>query len=126
MERKVADTRDQEHDEVWTLIPWLVNGRLSGDEAARVRAHIAQCPRCQNERDAQSGICEIMREDDATAFASAASFEKLMFRIDASEQLLSGTGPSGAQGPAGRRSEGQANGGPGIVRWLVAAVVRGQ
>jgi len=31
------------------LLPWLVNGTLSGDELATVSAHVRECPRCRHE-----------------------------------------------------------------------------
>jgi anti-sigma factor RsiW len=36
-----------EHRAVQSLLPWFVNGTLGGDEAGRVEAHVADCPRCQ-------------------------------------------------------------------------------
>jgi anti-sigma factor RsiW len=34
---------------MWELIPWLVNGRFSGEEAAAVGAHIEDCAECARE-----------------------------------------------------------------------------
>jgi len=36
-----------EHQAVQLLLPWRSNAMLSASEAARVDAHVAQCPRCQ-------------------------------------------------------------------------------
>jgi hypothetical protein len=36
-----------EHQAVQLLLPWRGNAILSASEAARVDAHVAQCPRCQ-------------------------------------------------------------------------------
>jgi len=36
-----------EHQAVQLLLPWRGNAMLSASEAARVDAHVAQCPRCQ-------------------------------------------------------------------------------
>lgn len=35
------------HRESQELLPWLANGRLSGDELARVQAHLAGCASCR-------------------------------------------------------------------------------
>src|SRR5580700_6115790 len=37
------------HAAKWDLIPWLVNGRLSGAEAAALRAHMENCTECARE-----------------------------------------------------------------------------
>jgi len=36
-----------EHQAVQLLLPWHGNALLSASEAARVEAHVAECPRCQ-------------------------------------------------------------------------------
>ncbi len=36
-----------EHHEIQALLPWYVNGRLEGEEHARVAAHLAACAECQ-------------------------------------------------------------------------------
>jgi len=36
-----------EHQAVQLLLPWRGNAMLSASEAARVDAHVAECPRCQ-------------------------------------------------------------------------------
>jgi hypothetical protein len=70
------------HGVVWELIPWLVNGRLSGEEAAPVRAHIESCAECAREYAQQLCILEAMQADDSIAFASEAAFQKLAARLD--------------------------------------------
>ncbi|HEY4873504.1 MAG TPA: zf-HC2 domain-containing protein [Steroidobacteraceae bacterium] len=93
------------HGVIWELIPWLVNGRLSGEEAAPVRAHIESCADCAREYAQQLCIFEAMQADDSIAFASEAAFQKLAARLDA------------APAPALRRTHTPA------VRWLVAASI---
>lgn len=89
----------QAHESAWELIPWLVNGRLSGAEAASVRAHVEGCAQCAREYAQQLSLCSAMQADDNIAFASEAAFQKLAARLDA----------------APRRSHAPA------ARWLIAA-----
>lgn len=35
------------HDEAQALLPWLVSGRLEGEERARVEAHVSDCRQCR-------------------------------------------------------------------------------
>jgi anti-sigma factor RsiW len=90
------------HGVIWELIPWLVNGRLSGAEAAPVRAHMESCAECAREYEQQRCIFEAMQADDSIAFASEAAFQKLAARVDA------------APGPMRARSRPP-------LRWLAAA-----
>ncbi|HEY5102871.1 MAG TPA: zf-HC2 domain-containing protein [Steroidobacteraceae bacterium] len=71
------------HDEMWELIPWLVNGRLTAAVAAAVTAHLKECAQCAEEFREQRCISQAMQADDSIAFASEASFQKLAARLDA-------------------------------------------
>jgi anti-sigma factor RsiW len=46
---KIIRLRDARHEETRLLLPWYATGRLESDDAARVEAHIADCPRCRAE-----------------------------------------------------------------------------
>jgi len=81
------------HEDMWELIPWLVNGRLSGDAAAPLSAHLEQCAECAREYADQQRIYSAMQADDAIAFASEASFQKLVTRLDAAPEAAR-TSPS--------------------------------
>jgi Putative zinc-finger len=71
------------HEEIWDLIPWLVNGRLTAAVAATVSAHLHECAECAAEYRQQQCICQAVQADDSIAFASEASFQKLAARLDA-------------------------------------------
>ena len=71
------------HDEVWDLIPWLVNGRASTAETAKAKSHMDHCVACTHEYAEQCRVFEGMQADDSIAFASEASFQKLAARLDA-------------------------------------------
>jgi anti-sigma factor RsiW len=92
------------HAAKWDLIPWLVNGRLSGAEAAALRAHMENCTECAREYAQQRRIFEAMQPDDSIAFASEAAFQKLSARLDAAPVPL-------RRGPVA------------VARWLAAASI---
>jgi hypothetical protein len=71
------------HDEVWDLIPWLVNGRASFEERAKAKSHLEWCVACAREYTEQRRVFDGMQADDSIAFASEASFQKLAARLDA-------------------------------------------
>jgi Putative zinc-finger len=79
--------RGAQHEDMWELIPWLVNGRLSGEAAAPLSAHLAHCEECTREYAEQLRIFGAMQADDSIAFASEASFQKLATRLDAASKL---------------------------------------
>jgi anti-sigma factor RsiW len=76
-----------QHEEMWEHIPWLVNGRLSGEAAAPLNAHLARCEECAREYAQQVRIFSAMQADDSIAFASEASFQKLATRLDAASKI---------------------------------------
>ena len=47
MKADVLPIDGAEHQAVQHLLPWHGNALLSASEAARVEAHVAECPRCQ-------------------------------------------------------------------------------
>jgi hypothetical protein len=48
------------------LLPWLAAGRLEGEEAAIVRAHLEGCAECRREFDALLSMRETMQRHDRT------------------------------------------------------------
>jgi anti-sigma factor RsiW len=83
-----ADSRRSwSHAEMWEHIPWLVNGRLAGEAAAPLNAHLEQCGECAREYAQQLRIYGAMQADDCIAFASEASFQKLAARLDTAPEV---------------------------------------
>ena len=39
------------HQRIWELLPWYANGTLAESEKEKVEAHLADCPRCQEEEE---------------------------------------------------------------------------
>ena len=70
------------HQECWELLPWVVNGRLSSADAARVNEHLRECTRCSEELQVQQQLCEALRREDPVLLAPQASLKKLWQRVD--------------------------------------------
>jgi anti-sigma factor RsiW len=71
------------HDESWLLLPWLVNGRLSGTERALLEQHVRGCAECTREVAQQRRWSSLLTEPERVTHAPGPSFRKLMERIDA-------------------------------------------
>jgi anti-sigma factor RsiW len=55
---------DPEHGEANELLPWLVNGTLSGLERTRVERHVAECVACSQEVDSLRLLQAVVVHDD--------------------------------------------------------------
>jgi hypothetical protein len=110
---RIPDT----HAEAWTLLPWLVNGRISDEDREWVAPHVAGCAECRIEVEAQRAIAGPMRDAPLPQTLNVErSFGKLWTRIEAAE----GAVPASEQVNAPQ----QMRRGPSrTVRWLAAAVV---
>jgi hypothetical protein len=80
------------HKEVWLLLPWLANGRISPSEREMAQEHVRRCKACDRELASQQLMCNAFTEPDRVTYAPGPSFRKLMDRIDsdgeASEESL--------------------------------------
>ena len=74
--------RSREHREVWDLLPWLANQRLTEAQAARTERHLQQCELCRAELSVQQQLRAAIRAEEAVVLAPQTSFNKLMQRID--------------------------------------------
>jgi hypothetical protein len=71
------------HEEVWLLLPWLANGRLTGSQRAQVEAHLRECAACAGEAATQRRIATLLTGPERVTYAPGPSLRKLMERIDA-------------------------------------------
>jgi putative zinc finger protein len=71
-----------EHREIWELLPWHVNGRLSEPDGRRVEAHLRVCGACRDECAAQRQIYQVIAADTAVAQMPMAGLNKLRQRIE--------------------------------------------
>ena len=49
------------HAQVQRLLPWYVNGSLEGDELAQVETHLAGCPECREDLEAEQAMARQVR-----------------------------------------------------------------
>jgi hypothetical protein len=97
------------HREVWNLIPWVVNGRASATDQARVSAHLESCVDCKDEYEFQRQLREAMHRDAGEDRDPQHALRGLWARLDAD-----GSAPAADHGS--RRSTW-------LVRSLAAVVV---
>lgn len=74
-----------EHERVFELLPWLVNGRLDTHDYPLVTQHLEQCAQCRVELAAQQRLNAAINQPSKVEFAPQASFNKLWDRIEADE-----------------------------------------
>ena len=82
------------HTRARELLPWMVNGRIDGDDAAWVNGHLADCADCRAELAAERRIREAISREPTVEFAPQASFNRLWKRIEAdAHEPLSAAAP---------------------------------
>lgn len=75
-----------DHDEIWALLPWYVNGSLEDDERVRVKAHVMVCLTCRKELAAQENLALALNHEPAVDLSVKPSFDRLMTRIREEEK----------------------------------------
>jgi hypothetical protein len=93
------------HEEVWLMLPWLANGRLSPAEREMAQEHVRRCNECERELALQQLMCNAFTEPDRVTYAPGPSFRKLIDRINSDGRIRDGeTGkaPLRDRQPAGR------------------------
>jgi hypothetical protein len=92
-----------EHQDIWLLLPWLVNGRLSEPDCRRVEAHLGVCSACREEVAAQRSIHQVIAADTAIELMPMAGLNKLRQRIERAASAGTATdSPSDRAQPATR------------------------
>jgi hypothetical protein len=76
------------HAAVWQLLPWYINGTLSGEEKQVVTMHTNVCLVCHKELGLQRALRETVREAELDDVMMSAAFERL------SAQIAAGSGPT--------------------------------
>ena len=77
---------DQVHATTRELIPWWVNGRLTGTEAQQVELHLAQCAECRADAAVEQLVLAGVRRKTHVEIAPQMSFQKLWSRIEEVER----------------------------------------
>lgn len=74
------------HEDIASLLPWLVNDSLSGKERERLLGHLIVCQKCRETRDELQSLMALISEDDAASESYQPAFRALQKRIDAAER----------------------------------------
>lgn len=77
---EIIKLRNNPHEEVQELLPWLVNGTLNHDEVAFVEAHLADCAECQGELAAERQLAAAI---ESSPIDSEAAWERMEQRLEA-------------------------------------------
>jgi hypothetical protein len=70
------------HDEIWLLLPWLANGRLSGAQRAQAEEHVRECAICAQAIATERQLSGLLMLPERVTYAPGPSLRKLMERID--------------------------------------------
>jgi Putative zinc-finger len=71
-----------EHEEVFGLFPWYLNGTLAETERRKVDEHVAVCAACRGQLAREREIYRAMSSESSVEFIPA-SFSRLQTRLDA-------------------------------------------
>lgn len=92
-----------EHQDIWELLPWLVNGRLSEADSRRAETHLRVCEECRGEYRAQRQIHHVIAADTAVEQLPMAGLNRLRQRIETAASAGVVDPPSDRSSPAFRR-----------------------
>lgn len=85
--REWENRRERIHGRIWELLPWYVNDTLSERERERVEAHLADCPRCQEEESICRRTAEVVRNaGEVSPSPHPVQFQRMLARIEAREE----------------------------------------
>jgi hypothetical protein len=101
----IAVDERERHEEVWLLLPWLANGRLSPAERAMAQEHVRRCSECERELSLQHLMCNAFTEPDRVTYAPGPSFRKLMDRIESDRKSGAGSMAAPGEQPLPGRSQ---------------------
>ena len=99
---------DIEHKDVWNLLPWLVNGRLSDVDRIRVEIHLPLCGACREEYVMQRKLYEVLAADSPFEQLPTAGLNKLHQRIESVDALAERAGSVTSPAPAAPAAPGPA------------------
>jgi hypothetical protein len=87
------------HEEIWLLLPWLANGRLSGAQRAQAEAHVRECATCAQAIATERQLCSLLTQPERVTYAPGPSLRKLMERLDAEAPASPAPRPRRARAP---------------------------
>jgi anti-sigma factor RsiW len=109
-------------DDAARLLPWLVNGTLDADAAARVQAHVERCALCRDDIARLDAMRELLRAPALVEHAPHGGLRKLMARVDGAAAIDAAAPPSRAPVPVAESPPRDRPALRGAARWLAAAV----
>jgi Putative zinc-finger len=116
------EEHDNQHRQVWDLIPWVVAGSASAAERLLVQQHVSGCTDCLAELTFHRDLLQGMQANDLAQNPVAeaeAAWQQMQSRIERSDaQKTTDTTRQTAASPLHRPRRGAAT-----QRWLVAAVL---
>ena len=77
---------DPEHGEANQLLPWFVNGTLTGLERTRVERHVAECVACSQEADSLRVLQAVVVHDDEADRETDQALARVKARLRTSER----------------------------------------
>lgn len=75
------DAFRSEHEEVWELLPWYVNGTLAEGEEQRVERHLRHCLPCHSELDRQRELASLVQAPEALPLSPSRGLARLEGRL---------------------------------------------
>ncbi|MFK8081003.1 MAG: hypothetical protein AB8B97_12015 [Granulosicoccus sp.] len=87
-----------EHDEIQSMLPWLVNRSLDDGQTTTVLSHVEECEDCQREVQFLASLQETIQNDAQSHYAEHADVDKglasVMSRINSDEHHFASTASS--------------------------------
>ena len=71
-----------DHDEAATLLPWYVNGTLTGTELERLEDHVGSCDECHADLVIARGMLKVINDQAAVPMVPRPNREKLFRSLD--------------------------------------------
>lgn len=88
-----------DHEEASRLLPWLVNGTLSGGERERVERHVHDCLACRAELREQHALRMLVQRHPDVHLSAEQGFAELARRLGAADGV-EGAATGGVEGAA--------------------------
>lgn len=85
-----ANRASPEHDQIYMLLPWYVNGTLDSHERASVVAHVEHCSDCRQEVEFLTQMQQLSPQSDQIAQLPQAGLAATLRRIEGVESSKQG------------------------------------